>query len=144
MLKDYYRILEIEPKADLESIKKAFRSQASRYHPDVNASPDARDKFEDVVEAFDVLSDGEKRKQFDEIRNRETGLVEVHPEEAVVFEAWETQSKERANKYGGIDLADLLMLEMFASTGIVEGLLDSTGDIIDSAADAMDGLFDLF
>lgn len=144
MIKDYYRILEIEPESDIEVIKRAFRRQASKYHPDVNHRPDASEKFEAVVEAFDVLSNEQRRRQFDEIRGRETGLELVYPEEEIVFEEWETKSKERAKKYGGIDLADLLMLEFIAETGVVDGLLDSAGDIIDSAGDALDGLFDLF
>ena len=66
MGKDYYKILGVEKSASDEEIKKAYRKMALKYHPDKNKSPGAEEKFKEVAEAYDVLSDPEKRKLFDQ------------------------------------------------------------------------------
>lgn len=67
---DWYEILEVEPEADEKEIKKAYRKAANKYHPDKNnGDKEAEEKFKKIVEAYDVLSDPEKRKAFDEKRN---------------------------------------------------------------------------
>lgn len=66
MSKNYYTILGIKKDAKPEDIKKAYRRQARKYHPDVNPNDKAaEDKFKEVQEAYDVLSDDRKRKIFD-------------------------------------------------------------------------------
>lgn len=65
MGKDYYEILGIKKGASEEEIKKAYRKQALRYHPDKNKSPGAEDKFKEIAEAYDVLSDAKKKDIFD-------------------------------------------------------------------------------
>ena len=65
MSKDYYKILGVDKKADDKEIKSAFRKLARKYHPDVNKSPDASAKFKDINEAYEVLSDKEKRQRYD-------------------------------------------------------------------------------
>jgi len=66
MGKDYYKILGVEKSVSDEEIKKAYRKMALKYHPDKNKSPDAEEKFKEIAEAYDVLSDPEKRKLFDQ------------------------------------------------------------------------------
>lgn len=66
MAKDYYNILGVSKDADKAEIKKAFRKLAKEYHPDVNKAPDAAEKFKEVNEAFSVLSDENKRSQYDQ------------------------------------------------------------------------------
>ena len=63
--KDYYKILGIDKKATEAEVKSAFRKLARKYHPDVNKAPDAADKFKDINEAYEVLSDKEKRQRYD-------------------------------------------------------------------------------
>lgn len=63
--KDYYKILGVPRNADNATIKKAYRNLAKEYHPDVNSSKDADEKFKELTEAYAVLSDDEKRKQYD-------------------------------------------------------------------------------
>lgn len=63
--KDLYEILGVDRSADEEEIKRAFRKKARVLHPDVNKAPDAEDRFKELNEAYDVLSDPRKRQQYD-------------------------------------------------------------------------------
>lgn len=66
--KDYYELLGIKKDASQEDLKKAFRQLARKYHPDVNAgNKDSEEKFKEINEAFQVLSDPEKRAQYDRL-----------------------------------------------------------------------------
>lgn len=65
MGKDYYKILGVPKTAKDDEIKKAYRKLALKWHPDKNKSPGAEDKFKEISEAYDVLSDKEKREIFD-------------------------------------------------------------------------------
>jgi molecular chaperone DnaJ len=66
MSKDYYKILEIERSSSVEEIKKAYRKQAMKYHPDKNpGDTTAEEKFKDCAEAFEVLSDPKKKQEYD-------------------------------------------------------------------------------
>ena len=61
--RDYYEVLGIDRNADDASIKKAYRKMAKKYHPDMNKdNPAAEEKFKEVTEAYNVLSDKEKKK----------------------------------------------------------------------------------
>jgi DnaJ-class molecular chaperone len=69
--KEYYNILNIETKADISEIKKAYKKLAMQYHPDRNKEDNAEDKFKEISKAYQVLSDPEKRKQYDIFGNVE-------------------------------------------------------------------------
>lgn len=65
--RDYYEVLGLQKGADQNSIKKAYRKLAKKYHPDTNAgNASAEEKFKEVTEAYNVLSDEEKRKLYDQ------------------------------------------------------------------------------
>ncbi len=65
--RDYYEVLGVEKSADDAAIKKAFRQLAKKYHPDMNpGDKEAEQKFKEVQEAYAVLSDSEKRRQYDQ------------------------------------------------------------------------------
>ena len=88
---DYYKILGVDKYASQDDIKKAFRKLARKYHPDLNPNdPSAKDKFQEINEANEVLSDPEKRKKYDEYGE--------HWKHADEFEA---QKKARQHTGGG-------------------------------------------
>ncbi|WAH58235.1 curved DNA-binding protein [Pseudomonas silvicola] len=66
--KDYYKILGVEPTADEKAIKTAYRKLARKYHPDVSKEKDAEEKFKEASEAYEALSNADKRAEYDEIR----------------------------------------------------------------------------
>jgi molecular chaperone DnaJ len=64
--RDYYKVLGVEKNADAEEIRKAYRELAKRYHPDRNVGDqEAEERFKEAAEAYEVLSDGEKRQRYD-------------------------------------------------------------------------------
>ena len=65
MGKDFYKILGISKDANEDQIKKAYRKMALKYHPDKNKSPNAEEKFKEVAEAYEILSDPKKKEIYD-------------------------------------------------------------------------------
>src|SRR5690606_36712118 len=67
--KDFYRTLGVAENASADEIKKAYRKLAKQYHPDANPNDEAAaERFKEISEAYSVLSDAEKRKQYDQMR----------------------------------------------------------------------------
>lgn len=64
-MKDLYTVLQIETTATKIEIKRAYRKLALAYHPDHNKTPDGEEKFKEITKAYEVLSDQEKRQQYD-------------------------------------------------------------------------------
>ena len=93
---DYYKVLGVERTATQQDIRKAYRKMAKRYHPDINKDdPTAKERFQEINEANEVLGDPEKRKKYDEY-----GENWRHAEE---FEAQRRQYSNSANGRDGYD-----------------------------------------
>ena len=73
--RDYYEVLGVGRDASQEEIRKAYRKLARKYHPDVNKSPDAEEKFKEVKEAYEVLSDPQKKARYDQFGHTDPGAA---------------------------------------------------------------------
>jgi curved DNA-binding protein len=83
--KDYYEALGVARDADQDAIRRAYRKLARKYHPDLNSDSDAEDRFKELGEAYEVLSDPEKRERYDRLganwRQQEQEAPEANFEE---------------------------------------------------------------
>src|ERR1700691_976311 len=64
---DYYEVLGVPHDADQDAIRRAYRRLARQYHPDLNSDEDAEERFKELGEAYEVLSDPDKREQYDRV-----------------------------------------------------------------------------
>ncbi len=65
MAADYYALLKIRRDATQEEVKRAYRRLARELHPDVNPDPETQERFKEITQAYEVLSDTEKRRMYD-------------------------------------------------------------------------------
>ncbi len=79
---DYYEVLGVPHDADPDTIRRAYRKLARRYHPDLNSDDDAEDRFKELGEAYEVLSDAEKRERYDRLGARWREAEREAPEES--------------------------------------------------------------
>jgi len=78
--RDYYEVLGVARTASADEIKRQYRKLARQYHPDVNKEPKASEKFAEVQEAYDVLSEEGKRKKYDQFGHAAPGMGGVGPD----------------------------------------------------------------
>ncbi|XP_078485547.1 dnaJ homolog subfamily B member 4-like [Ciona intestinalis] len=121
MGKDYYKVLGISRSASEDEIKKAYRKLALKYHPDKNKSASAEEKFKEIAEAYEVLSDPEKKKMYD--THGEQGLhggmskdgdsysYSFHGDPRATFEAFFGTSNPFASFFGGQNDVEDMMFE---------------------------------
>ncbi len=148
-LTNYYKLLKIDPSSDLNTIKKAFRTEIALYHPDNNTSEGARTHFDLLVEAFDILSNKDKRKTYDELllkHSNESSMVitqiEKTSSQEYQYEQWQKEAKTKSKNYWAKDLNDLLLLDVFLEVGM-SGLFHGVDSLLDGIGDSLDGLGDI-
>ena len=109
--KDYYKTLGVERGASDEDIKKAYRKLARKYHPDVSKEANAKEKFQEVSEAYETLKDKEKRSAYDNLGRHTPGQdFRPPPDWYQRFGdrfAGPGSGFEESEDLGGIDLSDL-------------------------------------
>lgn len=64
--KDFYKVLGVTPESNEDEIKKAYRKMALKFHPDKNSDADAEDRFKEIAEAYEILTDPKKRSIYDQ------------------------------------------------------------------------------
>src|SRR3984957_18552591 len=79
---DYYEVLGVPRDADQDAIRRAYRKLAREYHPDLNSDSDAEDRFKELGEAYEVLSDADKRERYDRLGARWRETEREAPEES--------------------------------------------------------------
>jgi curved DNA-binding protein len=101
--KDYYKILDVPRDASDDAIKKAYRKLARKYHPDVSEEPNAKERFQDVSEAYETLKDKEKRAAYDSLGSYRPGQEFRPPPD------WSERFGQQrfSGDFGDIDLSDL-------------------------------------
>jgi len=98
--KDYYKILDIEADADTKAVKTAYRRLARKYHPDVSSETDAENRFKEIAEAYEVLSDEKKRAEYDQLRKYgRGGRFEPPP-------GWQGQRSAGGGSSAGADFSE--------------------------------------
>ncbi|MCK8479519.1 J domain-containing protein [Psychroserpens algicola] len=142
-LPNYYRLLNIDNTADVNDIKKAFRTEIALYHPDNNSSEDAKVRFNQLVEAFDILSNPKKRHIYDDmlLKSKNSTLVVVEPQAETQYKEWKEESKKNSEHYWSSSLTELLALDLFLDAGLSTLF---SGDLIDGIEDAFGDIGDLF
>ena len=79
--RDYYEVLGVPKNAGKDQIKDSYRKLAMQYHPDRNKAPEAEEKFKEISEAYAVLSDDQKRQQYDSLGH--SGFDQRYTEEDI-------------------------------------------------------------
>lgn len=99
MEEDYYKVLGVERSASASAIKKAYHALAAKYHPDANPDKRAKQRFQQIQKAYEVLSDAEKRKAYDQF-----GAAFEQFEGGGPQGAWRTSGGQNAD-FGDIDFS---------------------------------------
>ncbi|WP_299546713.1 DnaJ C-terminal domain-containing protein [uncultured Helicobacter sp.] len=110
MSKSLYETLEVTQNASADEIKKSYRRLARKYHPDINKEPGAEDKFKEINAAYEILSDADKRKQYDQFGDSMFGGQNFH---------------DFSRSHSGMNLDDILS-QIFAG-GFAQGGFGGAG-----------------
>lgn len=122
MGRDFYNILGVTRKATDDEIKKAYHKMALKYHPDKNKDPGAEQKFKEIAEAYDILSDKNKREVFDKFG--EEGLKGAPNDSGAGFQGYSFQGDPRdlfKQMFGSEDPFNGIFGGGFGGTGATRG-----------------------
>ena len=144
---DYYKVLGVKETSTDEEIKKAFRKEITIYHPENNKTPEAKIKFDLLVEAFEVLSKQEKRASYDLLLTSKITNKPVLIEKKEAYQNWQKEAKTKSKTYRESSLTELFLLDIFAEAGfealflgtekLIEGVGDTLGDVIGGIFDGL-------
>jgi curved DNA-binding protein len=107
--RDYYDVLGVSKTASSDQIRTAYRKLARKYHPDVNKAADASAKFKEATEAYEVISDADKRQKYDQFGQAGPGMPfggQSGPGGGRTY-TWKGRPDEGYGEPGGVDFADL-------------------------------------
>ncbi len=114
-IKNYYKILNVSRTASKEEIRSAYRKLVKVTHPDVNKAPDAKEKFQELLEAYEVLSNDEMRAKYDELIR---SCMQKSPNARAQYQNFrqneQREARQKAQKYYYMSLDEVL--SAFAST----------------------------
>lgn len=107
-MKDYYKILNLSQNATNDEIKKAFRKKAIQFHPDKNASKDAAERFREIYEAYEILSNSIKRIEYDKLYNSffTSTLANHNNDDLNTFEETIKDTKARSEQFSKMSYTD--------------------------------------
>ena len=94
--RDYYEVLGVKRESSKDEIKDAYRKLAMQFHPDRNKDAGAEERFKEISEAYAVLSDDQKRQQYNNLGHQ--GFDQQYTREDIFREATPEEVKERLNK----------------------------------------------
>lgn len=114
MPKDYYVVLGVHTTADLSRIKKAYRTVAKKHHPDVSHAPESAERFREVKEAYETLSDESKRRRYDQELARQGSRLSISKVSQTI--------ERRKSFFDGMEALFTHVDDFFS--GFVPGLLD--------------------
>lgn len=92
---DYYKILGVPRDADEATIKQAYRRLARQYHPDLNDSPQAEETFKKINEAYQVLSDAEKRQRYDNLSSTYNAWQRSGKKQDFDWDSWSSKTRRQ-------------------------------------------------
>ncbi len=105
--RDYYEVLGVAKNANADEIKKAYRKAAIQFHPDKNpGDKEAEEKFKEAAEAYDVLSNPDKRARYDQFAARQAAGPAASAASAAEGSRWRTSSRSSATFSAAISGAD--------------------------------------
>ncbi len=132
-MKDYYIILQLDFRSDILAVKKAYRRLALKYHPDKNNEPNASQKFIEITEAYEVLRDPEKKKEYDRIyqicfgsKGKSPFELDDKDENIHRQKKWENFGKEKAKEYSSIpyeEFAKRLLKEISIGSSYIPNVI---------------------
>lgn len=109
VLADYYGILGVSQKATSEEIKSAYRKLAKTWHPDVCKRSDAHKRFIEISEAYEILSNANARREYDQIRNRTSSSNQYSAAASTNFDSYQKNAQAKAETYSTMTLEDVLI-----------------------------------
>lgn len=112
-MKDYYKILGIYKNASLSEVKTSFRKLALKYHPDKNPGRDASMRFYEITEAYEVLKNQDKRKEYDDIYSQIFSTRNIARSDASINikqQKWTEHGKQKAEEYSRMKFSDFIHL----------------------------------